>query len=132
MSAETDAAAAAALAVVEAYMTAFNAQDLEAFTAQIHFPHVSFGPGAPVVTPEGGVIPAFHAVGPGSDWSHSTLEQARVIQADADKVHLTCRVTRHRLGGGIIGTYDVLYVIARENGRWGMKALSGLRAPAQG
>ena len=46
-----------------------------------------------------------------------------------DKVHIDARITRHRRDGSISGTYDVIYVVTRENGRWGMKALSGLPAP---
>ena len=122
--------AAAALAVLDAYMAAFNARDLAAFTATINFPHVSVGAAEITVTEAGGRIPAFAATDPSSGWSYSTLDRARVVHADADKVHIDARITRHGVDGSALGVYDVIYVVTREDGRWGMKALSGL--PARG
>jgi hypothetical protein len=121
--------AAAALKVLEDYMAAFNARDFEAFEATINHPHVSLGAGAPVVTERGRPIPAWAATDPASDWSHSTLDRRAVIHAGAAKVHIDARITRFRRDGSVIGTYDVLYVVTLENGRWGMKALSGLETP---
>jgi hypothetical protein len=119
----------AALRVLDDYMAAFNARDAEAFEATINHPHVSIGLGPPVVIERGGRLPAWADTGPDSDWSHSTLDRRNVIHAGADKVHIDARIARYRRDGSIIGTYDVLYVVTRENGRWGMKALSGLAAP---
>ncbi len=121
-------AAAAALKVLEDYMAAFNARDADAFEATINHPHVSLGPGAPVVTGPGRPIPAWSATDHSSDWSHSTLDRRQVLHDSDDKVHIAARTTRHRRDGGVIGTYDVIYVITCEGGRWGMKALSGMPA----
>ena len=120
--------ASAALSVLGAYMAAFNARDLDAFNATINFPHVSIGVGDLVVTEAGGRTPAFGVTDPASDWSHSTLDRVDVVHAGADKVHIDARITRHGKAGQAMGAYDVIYVVTREGGRWGMKALSGLPA----
>jgi hypothetical protein len=124
-----EAPAKAALDLLDAYMAAFNARDLEAFEATLNHPHASIGAGALVVTEAGRPSPAWAATGPKSDWGHSTLDRRSVIHAGPDKVHIDARITRFRRDGSPIGTYDVVYVITRENGSWGMKALSGLEAP---
>ena len=117
-----------ALAVLGAYMAAFNARDREAFDATIHFPHVSLGAGEATITRAGEALPALAATVADSGWSHSTLDAPRVIHAGSDKVHIGARITRHGKDGSIMGAYDVIYVVTCEDGRWGMKALSGLPA----
>lgn len=120
-----DVAIASALKLLDDYMAAFNARDADAFEATFNHPHVTIGRGAPVVTERGRPTPAWTFTAASSDWSHSTLDRRTVIHACEDKVHIDARITRHRRDGGVIGTYDVVYVITLEDGHWGMKALSG-------
>lgn len=58
------------------------------------------------------------------EWHHSAWERRDVIHAGDDKVHFDTRFTRYRADGSVIGHYDLIYVITRENGRWGVKIRS--------
>jgi len=120
------ATAAIAEKVVEDYYAAFNARDPIAFKATFNFPHVTIRPGAPIVSGPDDYTAAMFTIGPLADWDHSSVESREVIHADENKAHVAVRFTRHRLGGGVIGTFDVIYVITLEDGRWGMKAMSGV------
>lgn len=120
--------AESALALVDAYYAAFNARDIEGFAATFHYPHLTLGPGEPVVMRRGDHTAAFFTGGALAEWDWSELHSRAVVHASDNKVHVAARFTRHRKGGGTLGVYDVLYVITREGGRWGMKAMSGLPA----
>jgi hypothetical protein len=59
-----------------------------------------------------------------AEWDHSTWERREIIHAGEDKVHIDTRFTRYRTDGSIIGGFDSVYVITRENGHWGVKIRS--------
>ncbi len=97
-SAEAEASARTAL---DAFMTAFNARDLEAWRASLHWPHVRIASGAVKVWEQ----PAdytfdFDAFAKASGgWHHSAWEDLRVIQSSPDKVHFAVRFTRFGADG---------------------------------
>jgi len=59
-----------------------------------------------------------------SDWHHSKWDRRRIVHASDDKVHVDTRFTRYRADGSVIGSYDSLYILTQENGRWGVKMRS--------
>lgn len=115
---------AAAQERLDAFMTAFNARDLPAFEATFNFPHVRFASGAVTV-----INPGYHKAemferGALSDWDHSAWERRDVIHAGADKVHIDTRFTRYRKDGSVIGGFDSIYIVTRQDGRWGIQGRS--------
>ena len=119
-------AEAAAMKVLDAFMTAFNARDVAAFETVLHFPHYRIASGNVSVLPDPSTLPAlferFVAAMPG--WDHSAWERRKVIHSGPDKVHVDTRFTRYRADGSVLSSYDSLYIVTKQGGRWGVLARS--------
>jgi hypothetical protein len=57
-------------------------------------------------------------------WDHSTWDEMTVIQASADKVHITVTFSRFNAAGAKISAFDSLYIVENIGGRWGIRARS--------
>jgi len=117
-------AVAAAMGVLDNFMTAFNARDLAAWEATFNFPSVRLASGALTIIESGHHKPEMFDRGALTEWDHSAWERRDVIHAGPDKVHIDTRFTRFRADGSVIGGFDSIYVITREHGHWGVKARS--------
>ena len=115
---------AAAMACLDAFMAAFNARDVKAFEATFNFPSVRLASNTLAIIEPDYHRPEMFTRGPLADWDHSAWERREVIHAGADKVHFDTRFTRYRADGSIIGGFDSIYVVTKENGHWGVKARS--------
>jgi hypothetical protein len=115
---------AAAMACLDAFMTAFNARDLKAFEATFNFPSIRLASNTLAIIEPGYHKPGMFEQGALKDWDHSAWERREIIHAGEDKVHIDTRFTRYRADGSVIGGFDSIYVVTRENGHWGVKARS--------
>ena len=119
-------AEAAAMKVLDAFMTAFNAQDVAALEAVLHFPHYRIASGSVSVLQDSSALPIlferFVAAMPG--WDHSAWEHRKVVHSGPDKVHVDTRFTRYQADGSVLAGYDSLYIVTKRNGRWGVLARS--------
>ena len=118
---EDPEAVAAAMAVMDQFMTALNARDEPALQATLHFPHYRLAAGGMQVfeRPADYTLAAFYARA-GDAWARSAWDFRRVIAAGPEKVHLDVQFTRYRADGSALGHFRSLYVLARRNGRWGI------------
>ena len=117
-------AAKSAMVCLDDFLAAFNARDLQAFEATFNFPSVRLASNTLVIIQPGHHKPEMFERGPLADWDHSAWERREIIHAGADKVHIDTRFTRYRADGSVIGGFDSVYVVTRENGHWGIKARS--------
>jgi hypothetical protein len=124
MSQEFAESVAAAQAVLDAFMTAFNARDIPAFEATFNFPSVRLASQGLVILNAGDMKPERFETGALAEWDHSAWERREVIHAGADKVHIDTRFTRYRKDGSVIGGFDSMYVVSRQDGHWGVKIRS--------
>jgi hypothetical protein len=119
-------AEASAMRVLDDFMAAFNARDVQALEKTFHFPHYRIASGSVSVLGEAGsrpdAIERFIAATPG--WHHSAWERRKVIHAGAGKVHIDTRFIRYRADGSVIARFDSLYIVTHQDGRWGVKARS--------
>jgi len=116
---------AGAMKCLDDFMTAFNARDLEAWEKTFNFPGVRLASNSLVVIDKPGWHPKdTFTRGALKEWHHSAWERREVIHAGPDKVHFDTRFVRYRADGGVIGHFDSIYVVTRENGHWGVKARS--------
>jgi hypothetical protein len=113
-----------AMACLDAFMNAFNAQDLQAWEATFNFPSIRLASGVLVIIEAGHHRKEMFQRGPLETWSHSAWDRRDVIHAGPDKVHFDTRFTRYRSDGSIIGGFDSIYVVTLEKGRWGVKIRS--------
>ena len=117
---------AAAMKVLDEYMAAWNNRDMEAWERTFHFPHYRLASGKMNVLDHAGMQDAkqLWATMDRTGWHHSRWDRRRIISASADKVHLDTQFTRYRADGSRIGVYESLYILTKEDGRWGVKLRS--------
>ncbi|HEY2032808.1 MAG TPA: hypothetical protein VGH02_03905 [Rhizomicrobium sp.] len=115
---------AAAIKLLDEFMAAFNARDVEAFEATFNFPSIRLASGKLVTLNKGDMTAERFTTGALAEWDHSAWERREIIHAGAEKVHVDTRFTRYRKDGSVIGGFDSVYVITKENGHWGVKIRS--------
>jgi len=131
---------AAIMDVLDRYMDALNALDLEAHVATYHFPHYRHASGEiavwedavaalPILSvPEADRLRAVRgALEP--DWDRSEWVHRTIVQGDDRKVHVVTRFDRLRADGSVIKSFDSLYVMVLEPGPdgtpvWGIRGRS--------
>jgi hypothetical protein len=117
------------MAVLDAFMTAFNARDAAAEERTYHFPHYRLASGQMRVLDTAGpqtqaTMNATYKRFIESGWDHSAWTRRKIVHLSADKAHVDTQFTRYRKDGSVIGAFDSLYVLTKENGRWGIKLRS--------
>ncbi|MGA9773015.1 MAG: hypothetical protein WBV94_28550 [Blastocatellia bacterium] len=118
-------AEAEVMKLLDDYMAAWNRKDLSAWERTFHFPHYRLASGNMSVLERPGLQDATKVwASAGSDWHHSKWDRRRIIHASKDKVHVDTRFTRYRADGTKIGSYDSLYIVTKEAGRWAVKLRS--------
>jgi hypothetical protein len=117
---------AAAMKLLDEYMTAWNNKDMEAWELTFQFPHYRLASGNMSVLERPGMQDAARLWKAMADsgWHHSKWDHRRIIHATADKVHVDTKFTRYRADGSRIGSYESLYILTKENGHWGVKLRS--------
>jgi len=122
-----EAATRESLAVMHAFMAAFNARDVPAWADTLLYPHVRLASQTVAVYPDREAFIAAHdmtAFANTTGWSRSTSDDLQVIQASPDKVHIAVVFTRYDGADQVISAYKSLYVVERVDGRWGVRARS--------
>jgi hypothetical protein len=114
----------AAQDVLDAFMTAFNAQDIPAWEETFNFPSARLASQGLVIINKGDIKPERFTTGALAEWDHSAWDRREVIHAGPDKVHIDTCFTRYRKDGSIIGGFDSIYVVTRQEGHWGIKIRS--------
>jgi hypothetical protein len=98
-----------------------------AWERTFHFPHYRLASGGMTVLERPGqqtVEQIRNALGPG--WDHSAWSRVRIIHASSDKVHVDTLFTRYRKDGSVIGGFESLYIVTKEQGRWGVTLRSSM------
>ncbi len=112
--------------VLDDYMNTFNAKNLAKWESTYQFPHFRLASGSMNVLEKAGLRDSLHVFAPlqKAGWDYSRWDHRNIIQASDNKVHVDTRFSRYRKDGSKIGTYESLYVVTKENGRWGVKLRS--------
>ncbi len=120
-----EATAAAAIAAVERYLAAFNARDEEAVVATLRFPHVRVGVGRATVRESAEEYMEgfdFDAFAERLGWVRSEADSMEAIQVGARGVNVAVRITRYGEGDARIHTFDTIYLVTEEDGKWAIRA----------
>ena len=116
---------------LDEFFHAFNRQDAVAEERTCHFPHyrlagakmsVGDAPGAEVESWMKGNYKTLGEAG----WDRSAWTRRRMVHISDSKVHVDTEVTRYRKDGSVIARFESLYILTKENGRWGIKMRSSL------
>jgi len=117
---------AAAMKLLDEYMAKWNSKDVTAWERTFHFPHYRLASGKmtalerPGQQDEARLWQTMAASG----WHHSKWDRRRIVHTSADKIHVDTKFTRYRADGSRIGSYESLYILTKEAGRWGVKLRS--------
>ena len=117
------------MAVLDAFMAAFNRRDAIAEERTYHFPHYRLASGQMRILDAAGAeteaaMNATYQRFVESGWDHSAWTRRKIIHVSADKAHVDTEFTRYRKDGSVIAAFDSLYILTKENGRWGIKMRS--------
>ena len=126
---DREATAAAAVAAVERYLAAFNARDEEAMVAALQFPHVRVGVGRARVWEAAAEYMEgfdFDAFAERLGWERSEADSMEAIQVGARGVNVAVRITRYGAGDARIHSFDTVYLVTEEDGRWAIRAGSSI------
>ena len=127
--ADRETTATAAVAALERYLAAFNARDEEAMVAALHFPHVRVGVGRARVWESAAEYMDgfdFAAFAERLGWVRSEADSMEAVQVGARGVNVAVRITRYAAGGVKIHSFDTVYLVTEEDGRWGIRAGSSI------
>ena len=126
----------AALAAHDRYLAAWNAQDVTAFAASLHYPHTrqSSAASGKVLWESAEEYAAELDFAPlvASGWVRSYWAERTIVHAGSDKVHVAARARRVDGDGRTIQTLQTLYVVAERDGRWGVRARFAAGPPVEG
>ena len=117
-------AVAAAMAVLDRFMSALNAGDEPALLATMHFPHYRLAGGHMRVWEHPGAYLGDFIARAGADWHHSAWDFRKIIAAGPGKIHLDVQFTRYRADNSPIGRFRSLWIVTQSGGRWAVAARS--------
>ena len=109
------------LKVLDDYMNTFNSKDAKAWQTTYQFPHYRLASGKMSVLESATLDSTVFIKLQQSGWDHSKWDHRNIIQASDSKVHVDTRFSRYRADGSLIGAYESLYIVTKENGKWGVK-----------
>ena len=117
-----------ARAALDEYIAAWNAADNEAIAAVSNFPRLSIGIAGQVVVRQAAeeLEIDFDLLRPAVGWHHTTLDFVETIHIATDKVHYRVVSSRRRADGSAYRTAPALYILTRQDGRWGLQLQSVL------
>jgi hypothetical protein len=115
----------AALKVLDDFMDGFNSKDIRKFEASYNFPHVRLA-GGRITTLDGpsNRQQIFEGLEQSIGWDYTRYDERQIIHCGPDKVHLAVRVTRYRKDHTPIHTFESLYIVTNQNGKWGIQMRS--------
>ena len=119
-------AEAEARKAMDAFMTAFNSGDAQAWSATLNYPHVRLASGTVRVyqSAEEFAREDKDYAKRLAPWHHSAWESMNVVQSGKDKVHFAVTFVRYDASGKVIGKFPSLYIVTLQNGHWGVQARS--------
>jgi len=123
------------MAVLDQYLEALNVLDLERHVETYHFPHYRHAgtkitvwknarEAMPILEVDKSERRAWLRQTLAEDWDRSEWTRREIVQADASKVHVATTFVRLRKDGSEIASFDSLYVLTFEEGRWAIKGRS--------
>lgn len=115
----------AAIACLEAFTERFNARDPAGMDATLHFPHLILADQHLVIWKTPGQLSPDYFNGLAAEgWARSTYHDRQVVLASPTKVHLLVEYSRDRADGSEISRHRNLWIVTRQDGRWGLKQRS--------
>ena len=114
--------------VLDEFVRTTNTRETEEHVAILHHPHYRLAHGTMTIheTEEESIDAngEFFAAVVKTEWHRTEWIHRRIVQIGESKVHVDGRFVRLRKDGSEIDTLDALYVLTKQDGRWGIKLRS--------
>lgn len=118
-----------ARAALDAFLDGLNSHDLTQWTDTLHFPQIRVHEGAVTVWGDREeyirASQAELAALLASGWHRSSWDEVAFPQVSAEQVHAVVRFSRLDAGGRRLAVFDSVYVVTRQDGKWGVLARIG-------
>jgi hypothetical protein len=121
---EYKAEIAAAMKCLDDFLVAMNAGDTEGFDDCFNFPSVRLASNTLVQFERGRDKAWAKKTGMFADWERSAWDKREILHAGPDKVHINTRFVRYRKDGSVLGAFDSIYIVTKQDGHWGIKIRS--------
>ena len=117
-----------AMRILDEFVRSTNARETEQHVAILHHPHYRLAHGTMTIDENEEELmetnAKFFAGVAKTDWHSTEWVHRRIVQIGESKVHIAGRFARLRKDGSEIDTLDALYVVTKQDGRWGIKLRS--------
>jgi hypothetical protein len=115
----------AALACLDDFMAAWNARDVQAFAATFNYPSIRIASNRirTLESPAAHPPDLFERMA-STGWHHSAWLRRSIIHSGDDKVHFDTRFARYREDNTLIGEYDSIYIVNKQDDHWGVQCRS--------
>ena len=117
-----------AIRILDEFVRTTNTRETEEHVAILHHPHYRLAHGNMTIheTEEESIVAngEFFVEVAKTEWHRTEWVHRRIVQIGESKVHIDGRFVRLRKDGSEIDTLDALYVVTRQDGRWGIKLRS--------
>jgi len=110
---------------IEAYIEAFNRQDLDGMVDKLNFPFswIINSTVRPVSKASDFVSPTIEMV-KREDWHHTELDRIEPVQVWETKAHCIVEYSRYNSKGRKYTTHEALWIVTSQNGHWGIQCMS--------
>jgi len=122
----TSEAEAAAKKLIDDFFVAFNAEDNDALQKIANYPHSFLLDNGRIITADSAdaLVMNFEGMKEREGWHHSTLDAYKVCQSSPEKVHVELTFSRHREDGTNYWTVPALWIVTKQDGKWGIQIRS--------
>lgn len=115
----------AAMQCLDDFMATWNARDLAAHAATFNYPSVRIASGKiRIIESPASHHPQMFERMVAAGWHHSAWLRRNIIHSGGDKVHVDTCFGRYREDGSLIGEYDSIYIVSKQDGHWGVQGRS--------
>lgn len=102
------------------FYAAFNAADNDALQNYMNYPHAFVGSNGSIRVMEERFDMNFDRMREDEGWHRSTLDFADATLVKEDKVHFDIVYSRHRADNTTYRTVPGLWIMTKQNGKWGL------------
>lgn len=122
---EESSAITESLTCLQRFSDAFDAEDLNAMDAELHFPHHLLSGEEMIIWEKPGQMPEtfFDELRAGG-WAKTVCELAKPILVSTNKVHYLWHYSRRSPKGETLSYHENLWIVTKEKGRWAIKLRS--------
>ena len=115
------------LGAAENFMETWNTRDPATWAGSLNYPHLRIASGAVRVWNTEEEFAAgmdFDAFAERFGWDHNSWDEIEAVQVAENGVNVALTFSRYDADDEVISTFDTLYLVTNDDGRWGIRARS--------